>query len=139
MKPKLAYNNTATAELTAEDRERAFEKCTVEMLSVTESIAEKKGEFETLAFTPGDEADHSSVFESRQITLAQLNRLSVRYEQLANALKRGVHDIGSCLCCQDDVAPQRLDNNPAVENCISCEELREPMQNKFASPHAMNL
>jgi len=29
-------------------------------------------------------------------------------------------EFGYCVSCGDDIAPARLDNNPAVPTCITC-------------------
>ena len=57
----------------------------------------------------------------QEMALEQERRRAVEITRIDAALRRMDDDeFGYCVSCGDDIAPARLDNNPAVPTCITC-------------------
>ena len=57
----------------------------------------------------------------QEMALEQERRRAVEITRIDAALRRMDEDeFGYCVSCGDDIAPARLDNNPAVPTCITC-------------------
>ena len=57
----------------------------------------------------------------QEMALEQDRRREIEIARIDAALRRMAGDeYGFCVSCGDDIAPQRLDNNPAVPTCIQC-------------------
>ena len=126
MKPQLVQSkNTMPLALTDADRERAYLRCQEEIVTLSESIESQRRHMETLVFDSSDDADQSSVFEERQITLAELQRMGQRFIVLKQAIAKNPHDLGACECCGVDIDPGRLEIDPASDSCVDCKELEE--------------
>lgn len=57
----------------------------------------------------------------QEMALEQERRRAAEITRINAALRRMDEDeYGYCVSCGDDIAPARLDNNPAVPTCIAC-------------------
>jgi len=57
----------------------------------------------------------------QEMSLEQERRRETEITRIDAALKRiDGGDYGLCVSCGDDIAPERLENNPAVPTCIDC-------------------
>lgn len=57
----------------------------------------------------------------QEMALEQDRRREIEIARIDAALGRmAVDAYGFCVVCGEDIAPQRLDNNPAVPTCIQC-------------------
>jgi DnaK suppressor protein len=62
----------------------------------------------------------------QQMGIATRNRMQQQLGQATAALSRlKSGDYGQCLHCGEDIAPARLNHNPAVSFCLSCQEQTE--------------
>ncbi|MDX1581595.1 MAG: TraR/DksA C4-type zinc finger protein [Alphaproteobacteria bacterium] len=126
MKPQLVHSKkTARVALTDADRQRAYDQCGREISELSEAIETQRRHLEGLMFESSEEGDQSYIFEQRQVTLAELNRMGQRYKVLKRALDKDPHDLGSCNCCGIDIPPARLELDPATDSCVDCKELEE--------------
>lgn len=61
--------------------------------------------------------------QQQSMDLAREDRRQTRLNVLAAALNRMDNDeYGYCLSCGDDIAPKRLEIDPAVTQCIGCQQ-----------------
>ena len=59
--------------------------------------------------------------QMQAMALAQARRRGNERNAIQAALKRIDEDeYGYCLTCGEDIAPERLEHNPAVTTCIAC-------------------
>ncbi|MAF48866.1 MAG: TraR/DksA family transcriptional regulator [Rhodospirillales bacterium] len=57
----------------------------------------------------------------QEMALEQERRREIEIARIDAALKRiGEDEYGYCVSCGEEIAPERLDNNPAVPTCIEC-------------------
>ena len=63
--------------------------------------------------------------QQQSMDLAREERRRLRQAILAAALRRLNEDeYGYCLACGEDIAPERLDIDPAVTLCVACQNGR---------------
>src|SRR5262245_3572852 len=80
-----------------------------------------------------DEVDEIQANERREIGFATRELLVDRVNRLAAALDRlRSGDYGTCIECDEPIAPARLRALPEVETCVRCQDRRERLSRRLA-------
>lgn len=59
--------------------------------------------------------------QGQQMALATDRRRALQLKRIDSALKRlDDGDYGTCVRCEEPIAPKRLDHDPAVTLCVDC-------------------
>lgn len=73
-----------------------------------------------------DSEERAKQLEDSEVVDALGNEARVEMAKIKRALSRlEAGDYGSCVTCGGDIAEERLEANPAAENCIDCAEMNE--------------
>ena len=79
-----------------------------------------------------DEVDEIQANERREIGFATRELLVDRVNRLAAALDRlRSGDYGTCIECDEAIAPARLRALPEVETCVRCQDRRERLSRRL--------
>lgn len=68
-----------------------------------------------------DEGDISQNLELRSTTRAEIQHTQTRLVQINKAITNFDDDFGYCVECGADIPMGRLEFNPAVSTCVSCQ------------------
>lgn len=64
--------------------------------------------------------------QGQAMAIASQRRKEIRLQRIHAALTRiKSGDFGLCRDCEEEIAPGRLENDPAVDTCIACAAQRE--------------
>lgn len=75
-----------------------------------------------------DEVQHAA---ERELAIRNLDRESKLLSQVRGALRRiETGQFGTCLHCEEDISPKRLNAVPWTPYCISCQELADRNQSQ---------
>ena len=103
-----------------------------ELKEKTERLRKCGEEISELRENTQDPIDAASVVEQHGTVMAEVRRLEARIAEIKHAL-HNFDDFGYCISCGVEIGIKRLEFNPAVTMCISCQSIDERKKKQFAS------
>lgn len=93
-----------------------------ELLALADS-ASQASEVVELDQTRQGRLSRMDALQGQAMSMAVRGRRQLQLTQIDKALKRiEGNEYGYCLCCDEEIASQRLEYDPAVLLCINCAE-----------------
>jgi len=96
--------------------------------SIAEQLTDARERLKQATGHNSDACDEASALQEQEDITKQIQRLETRQNRVNQAITRlhkDKEDFGICGACHDDIEDKRLDNDPTVEKCHTCQELEE--------------
>lgn len=119
--------------LTDANRAAFKSKMQADLVEKRARLIEFEAEVSELRENEQDPIDVASIVEQRTNKMAEIQRLQASIRSLEKALGSFDDDFGYCQACGEEIGVKRLEANPSVTTCITCQTAHEKKQKQFAS------